>query len=180
MAALRVPSDPGGANVPVRRVLVHWTGQSPRRAKPDYSAKRRDPIVSSCCSGSCSGIARQFDAKAAAGNLRRYQQKGPDQTTRLLREFVVQAGVGDTVLDIGAGIGALSFELLARGVRSATAVDAAPAYLAAARSEAERRGTSDVFTTLKATSSLSIGQCRLRTLWSWIVWCAAIAPPNRS
>lgn len=106
-------------------------------------------MVGSCCSGCCTGIARQFDAKTAAGDLRRYRQKGPNPTTRLLREFVAQAGVGDTVLDIGAGIGALSFELLAGGFRSATAVDAAPAYLAAARSEAERRGRSDVFTTLE-------------------------------
>ena len=105
--------------------------------------------MSSCCSGCCTGIARQFDAKTAAGDLHRYREKGPGPTTRLLREFVARVGVGDTVLDIGAGIGALSFELLAGGFRSATAVDAAPAYLAAARSEAERRGRSDVFTTLE-------------------------------
>lgn len=47
------------------------------------------------------------------------------------------------MLDIGAGIGALSFELLAAGTVRATAVDAAPAYLAAAREEAGGRNLSD-------------------------------------
>src|SRR5512145_1009533 len=105
MAALRLRNYLGEANVPGRRFLVHRTA-------------RRDPTVSSCCSGCCTGIARQFDAKTAAGDLHRYREKGPGPTTRLLREFVARVGVGDTVLDIGAGIGALSFELLAGGFRS--------------------------------------------------------------
>jgi magnesium-protoporphyrin O-methyltransferase len=45
-----------------------------------------------------------------------------------------------TLLDVGAGIGALTFELLAAGLRRATAVDASPAYVEAGRQEAERRG----------------------------------------
>jgi len=47
------------------------------------------------------------------------------------------------VLDVGAGIGALSFELLAAGAERVTAVEAAPAYVAAAREEAARRNVSD-------------------------------------
>lgn len=47
------------------------------------------------------------------------------------------------MLDVGAGIGALSFELLAAGAERVTAVDAAPAYLAAVREEAGRRNVSD-------------------------------------
>ena len=47
------------------------------------------------------------------------------------------------MLDVGAGIGALSFELLAAGVERVTAVEAAPAYVAAARQEAGRRNVSD-------------------------------------
>jgi len=42
-------------------------------------------------------------------------------------------------LDVGTGIGALSFELLASGAPRAVAVDAASAYLAVARAEAARR-----------------------------------------
>src|SRR5262249_44731913 len=44
-----------------------------------------------------------------------------------------------TLLDVGAGVGGLSFELLERGVERAIAVDASAAYLAAAAQEAARR-----------------------------------------
>ncbi len=47
------------------------------------------------------------------------------------------------MLDVGAGIGALGFELLAAGAERVTAVEAAPAYVAAAREEASRRNLSD-------------------------------------
>jgi 16S rRNA A1518/A1519 N6-dimethyltransferase RsmA/KsgA/DIM1 with predicted DNA glycosylase/AP lyase activity len=40
------------------------------------------------------------------------------------------------LLDIGAGIGALTFELLDRGITEAVVVEASPAYLAASRDEA--------------------------------------------
>ena len=45
-----------------------------------------------------------------------------------------------TLLDIGAGIGALTFELLNTGFGHATAVDASSAYVAAGREETVRRG----------------------------------------
>jgi magnesium-protoporphyrin O-methyltransferase len=44
-----------------------------------------------------------------------------------------------TLLDVGAGIGALTFELLEHGMRGAVAVDASAGYLAAAKEEAARR-----------------------------------------
>ena len=46
-------------------------------------------------------------------------------------------------MDVGAGIGALGFELLAAGAERVTAVEAAPAYVAAAREEAGRRNVAD-------------------------------------
>jgi magnesium-protoporphyrin O-methyltransferase len=52
--------------------------------------------------------------------------------------------VGGTLLDIGSGIGALTFGLLEQGVARAVAVDASSAYNAVARREAERRGRADV------------------------------------
>jgi magnesium-protoporphyrin O-methyltransferase len=45
-----------------------------------------------------------------------------------------------TVLDIGAGVGAVHLGLLERGARSAVDVDGSSAYLEAARDEARRRG----------------------------------------
>jgi SAM-dependent methyltransferase len=94
----------------------------------------------SCCAF-VDDAERMFTQKKAAAEIARYRQKGPRPTTRLLRDGLVNAGfVQGTVLDIGGGVGALSFELLARGVARAVIVDASRAYLAAAADEADRRG----------------------------------------
>jgi SAM-dependent methyltransferase len=82
-----------------------------------------------------------FNAKIADRDLRRYREKGPGVTTRLLRDLIVDAGEakGD-LLDIGCGVGALTFELLERGMDRAVGIDASRAHLAVASSEADRRG----------------------------------------
>jgi len=96
-----------------------------------------------CCSG-CVGYAaaeRQFGAAVAQRDLDRYRRKGPDASSRLLLDGVKSvAHPTDSLLDVGAGVGVLSFELLSHGLSRATLVDASPAYLSAARTEAERRG----------------------------------------
>jgi magnesium-protoporphyrin O-methyltransferase len=95
-----------------------------------------------CCSG-CARYAEaelQFGAAVAARDLERYRRKGPDATSRLLLNAVRGHVNGAmSLLDIGAGVGVLDFELLANGVSSATLVDASPAYLDAAGREAESR-----------------------------------------
>jgi magnesium-protoporphyrin O-methyltransferase len=101
--------------------------------------------MSSCCSSFFAANQRQFSDAVARSDLTRYRRQGPDQTTRLLRDAIFGAGHGKTVLDVGAGIGALSFELLAAGAERVTAVEAAPAYVAAAREEARRRNVSNRF-----------------------------------
>jgi magnesium-protoporphyrin O-methyltransferase len=63
--------------------------------------------------------------------------------------MVAQAGGGKTLLDVGGGIGALSIELLTAGFEHATLVEAAPAYSAAARREADRRGQAERMTMLQ-------------------------------
>jgi SAM-dependent methyltransferase len=98
--------------------------------------------VSSCCSSFWAANQGQFSDAIARRDLQRYRTRGPDSTTRLLRDAILKAGNGNTVLDVGAGVGALSFELLAMGAERVTAVEAAPAYLAAAREEATRRNLS--------------------------------------
>src|SRR5262249_35843812 len=60
-------------------------------------------------------------------------------STRLLRDGIVAAGGGRSLLDIGGGIGALSLELIARGFERSTIVDASPAYQEAARRAAAER-----------------------------------------
>lgn len=99
-----------------------------------------------CCSGSsCYPDAeRRFGPKIATRDLDRYRQKGPDATSRLLLAAIANhLRGGDSLLDIGAGVGVLDFELLVKGANSATLVDAAPAYLDAAGREAQRRQLTD-------------------------------------
>lgn len=93
----------------------------------------------SCCQ--CQGVERLFDERTARKDLNRYRRKGPRKTTRILLDAIEAEGVGgSTLLDIGGGVGAISNELLNAGAERATVVDASPAYLQAAQTEAERQG----------------------------------------
>jgi SAM-dependent methyltransferase len=97
-----------------------------------------------CCSPRYAEAERQFGPAIASRDLNRYHRKGPDAASRMFLQAVsAQVSGGDSVLDIGAGVGVLDFELLADQVQSATLVDASPAYLDAARREAESRGLGD-------------------------------------
>jgi SAM-dependent methyltransferase len=99
-------------------------------------------MACSCCDFG-DAAERQFTRDRAAKELRRYRRKGMGTTTRLLRDGLTGAGLTDGVLlDIGAGIGALTFELLEGGISQATVVEASSAYLAAASDEAARRDRS--------------------------------------
>ena len=69
------------------------------------------------------------------------RKKGPWTTTRVLLEAVKGSGIaGASLLDIGGGVGAIQHDLLKSGASTATSVDVSGAYIAAARSEAERQG----------------------------------------
>lgn len=97
------------------------------------------------CSG-CQGGANVFGKGAARSQIKRYRNKGPAKTTRMLLDALGSEGVsGLTLLDIGGGVGAISLELLKSGVTAATQIDASPAYVTTARSEAAREGMSDRF-----------------------------------
>ena len=96
--------------------------------------------MSSCCSRSCAAIEGNFDARVAERDLADYRKKGAGATAILLLDGIAASGgAGATLLDVGGGIGALSFELLERGATRAVIVDASAAYIAAGRGEAERR-----------------------------------------
>jgi magnesium-protoporphyrin O-methyltransferase len=93
-------------------------------------------------SACCQGVDELFGEKTARHDLRRYRKRGPSRQTRVLLDAIRHEGIEQaSVLDIGGGIGAIQQELLAAGAAHATAVEASPAYLRAARDEAERRGT---------------------------------------
>jgi SAM-dependent methyltransferase len=94
-----------------------------------------------CCSTFERAAEHQFNEKKAAAELARYRLKGPGPTTRLLLEGIAQSGASSGILlDVGSGIGSLTFGLLERGIARAVAVDASSAYMEAARQEAKRIG----------------------------------------
>ena len=96
------------------------------------------------CSDIGSAAQRQFSAKRATKDLAHYRTKGPGSTTRLLLAGLATAGpVHGRLLDIGSGVGVLSFELLDQGLTSAVGVDLSSAHVAVASQEASRRGRSD-------------------------------------
>jgi magnesium-protoporphyrin O-methyltransferase len=85
-------------------------------------------------------VNNQFTTEKATQELDRYRRKGAGPTTRRLIDGLSRAGlVGGTLLDVGAGVGSLTFELLERGCRRAVIVEASAAYAAAAADEARRR-----------------------------------------
>jgi magnesium-protoporphyrin O-methyltransferase len=87
------------------------------------------------------GIERMFDRTEINRMLRRFRRRGPDRTTKLLLESLRAAGdVGESLLDIGGGIGAIHHSLLDGPVREAVEVDISAASIAAAEEEAHRRG----------------------------------------
>ena len=93
----------------------------------------------------CAGIEEQFNEAIARKSIKRFRRRGPDRTTRLLIEdlhLVLDRDrrPGTTLLDIGAGIGAIHHVLLTAGVEHAVHIDASSAHLGVAREETERRG----------------------------------------
>jgi tRNA1(Val) A37 N6-methylase TrmN6 len=96
-----------------------------------------------CCCSFENSVEQQFDRKKAESELQRYRRKGAGPTTRLLLDGLAKAGLTEgALLDVGGGVGALTFGLLDRGIRRAAIVEASSAYAAAAADEAARRGRS--------------------------------------
>lgn len=96
-----------------------------------------------CCGSFEDTVEQQFTRKKVEAELHRYRRKGEGTTTRLLLDGMAKAGLTEgELLDVGAGVGALTFGLLDRGVRRAVIVEASSFYAAAAADEAARRGRS--------------------------------------
>jgi Methyltransferase domain len=94
--------------------------------------------------GCCRPRYSVFDERLVQGEVRTYRRNGPDQQSRELAGALLREGLqGATAVDIGAGVGAIGHQLVAAGAAQLTDVDGSPAYLAAAREEAERLGTAD-------------------------------------
>jgi hypothetical protein len=113
------------------------------------------------CSSVGDAAERQFSQKKAAKDLARYHAKGPESTTRLLLAGLTKAGpLYGRLLDVGSGIGALTFELLERGVTDAVGVDLSSAHVETASKEASQRSQSDSTRFVQVISSTSPVNCR--------------------
>jgi len=77
-----------------------------------------------CCPPPAAEYRRFFGRKLAGHDARRYRRKGLPKTARALAEAIE----GETVLDVGGGVGNLSLELLERGASSATVVELSDGY----------------------------------------------------
>jgi magnesium-protoporphyrin O-methyltransferase len=94
-------------------------------------------MVMTCCSDL---YHTKFDSAQAAADLSDYLQNGVKRNSRPLLEILEDLDLQDVqVLDIGSGIGAMTFELLKRGAVSASLVDISSAYLDVFKQEARRR-----------------------------------------
>src|SRR5678816_3821850 len=77
----------------------------------------------------CCAYDRQFNARHAENDLREYRRNGPTGLTRALIDALSAGGIqGQSVLEIGGGVGAVHHELLRAGADAAVDVDASRAY----------------------------------------------------
>jgi SAM-dependent methyltransferase len=100
-------------------------------------------MACSCCTFADTAD-QHFTREKVAQELERYRRKGPGRTAGLLCDAVAAARLTTgTVIDVGAGLGALTLALLDQGMARGIVIEASAAYLAAAADEAARRGRSE-------------------------------------
>jgi len=86
-----------------------------------------------CCSY-CAASMLVFDQKRAENDRARYQRRGPDPTTKLILDQLRPiTRPGNTLLDVGGGIGVIGLELQTSRLREIVLVDAAPSSLSVAQ-----------------------------------------------
>jgi tRNA1(Val) A37 N6-methylase TrmN6 len=91
----------------------------------------------------CEATNRHFTPARAQDELTHYRRRGPTGTARLILQCLGEMELSvETLLDVGAGVGVLHHELLKARVQRAVHVEAAAAYVEAAREESVRRGHS--------------------------------------
>ena len=107
----------------------------------------RDDPSAVCGPGCACAVGNEFGESTAKREAARYRKTGPETTTRWLLEGLRGGPDGDvdglTVLDIGAGVGAVHLALLEAGASGAVDVDGSPAFIAVAKEEALRVGVAD-------------------------------------
>lgn len=82
-----------------------------------------------------------FSARHARREVRRYERRGLDTTSRRIVELLRLQGVeGRTLLEVGGGVGTVQIELLKLGVANAVNVEITPTYEDAAATLLQRAG----------------------------------------
>ncbi len=97
--------------------------------------------MSDCCDPS--GYRRFFNTKEAKRHARSYQRKGLDSTEGPMVDALSESLDGKSLIDVGAGSGGATVELLRRGANSAVAVDISDAYRPVAQILLEDAGVAD-------------------------------------
>src|SRR5207244_7821782 len=83
--------------------------------------------MAGCCTPS--GYRKIFGAKTARRDMRKYRRRGLDRAARRIVGFLAGRGVeGDSVLEVGGGVGAIQLELLKAGAARTTNVQRSPEY----------------------------------------------------
>ncbi len=90
-----------------------------------------------------------FDKKLAQKELQGYLQSGLKKNSQPFYELLEDLPLkGQSLLDIGGGIGALTFELFKKGIATATHIDISIASVETFRSEVKRQSLEDKIASL--------------------------------
>ena len=83
--------------------------------------------MADCCNPS--GYRHFFNQKEARRNLKTYDKRGLDGMAQAMVDYLASRGIGgDSILEVGGGIGALHVELLKAGAATATNVELSGGY----------------------------------------------------
>jgi SAM-dependent methyltransferase len=83
--------------------------------------------MAGCCTPS--GYRKVFGERTARRDVRKYRRRGLDRAARRIADFLVGGGVaGDSVLEVGGGVGAIQLELLKAGAARTTNIELSPEY----------------------------------------------------
>lgn len=98
--------------------------------------------MANCCTPK--GYRWVFSERSASREARLYRRRGLDATSRGIVDFLKARGVeGQTVLEVGGGIGAIQIELLKAGAARAVSIELTPTYEEVAKSLLDENGLAD-------------------------------------
>lgn len=101
----------------------------------------------------------QFGEARARQEAQAYTKNGLNRDAQAIVDAVGERGVeGASLLEVGSGIGSVTFELLKKGVAQAANVEASSAYLETARALAEQAGVENRVTFRRADFTQEAGQ----------------------